>query len=68
MEGTHIKSTLYKIKEKTMDDTRHISYDQYEEIECALDDLIHNAKYDKDKAKDECINVLLDILCLEKPE
>lgn len=51
-----------------MDDVRHVTKDQYDEIECALDDLIHNAEYNKDDAIVECINVILDILCLEKPE
>ena len=58
-----------------MDDTRHIAKDQYKEIECTLDDLLHNADVysvdnlnGKEKAKDECLNTILDILCLDKPD
>lgn len=58
-----------------MDDTRHITKDQYEEIECALDDMLHNADAysvehmdGKSKAKDECLNMILNILCLDKPD
>ena len=52
-----------------LDDTRHISNDQYEDIKCQLDDLINMSKIN-DNTEElvyVAISTILDILCLELP-
>ena len=56
-----------------MDDCRHITQDQYEEICCQIDDVIGRVQHVeteilKDNEIKSCADMILEILCLDKPE
>lgn len=52
-----------------IDDTRHITTDQYEDIKCQLDDLVNASKTDVNREEiiENTLHTILDILCLELP-
>lgn len=51
-----------------MDDTRHVSQDQYNDIILQLEELTESKSDDKTEDIKRCARTILDILCLDIAE